>query len=95
MLAAGERGNVLARVIVAFTMAKPPAMDELATMVHYDVLKLLGTWRMVGKRPAPARTNSADRNPSGCGELPVDRVRVYLAPRSLRGRDYLQTRGNE
>jgi hypothetical protein len=33
---------------------------------------------MVGKRPAPARTNLADRNPSGCGELPVDRVRVYL-----------------
>jgi hypothetical protein len=53
------------------------------------------TWFMVGKRPAPARTNSAGRNPSGCGELPVDRVRVYLAPRSLRGHDYLHTRGHE
>jgi hypothetical protein len=72
-----RRGNVLARVIVAFTVAKPPAMDGLATMVHCDVLKLLGTWRTVGKRPTPTRIISAGRRPSGYGEPTSDRVRAY------------------
>jgi hypothetical protein len=39
-----ERGEVTgASVIVAFTVAKPPATYELTTTVHCDVLKLLGT----------------------------------------------------
>jgi hypothetical protein len=74
----GERGNVLARAIVAFTVAKPPVMDVLATMVHCDVLKLLGTWCTVGKRPMPARIISAGRRPSGYGEPTSDRLRAYL-----------------
>jgi hypothetical protein len=48
---AGDRGNALARVIVAFTVAKPPAMDVLTTIVHCDVLTLLCTWRTVSVTP--------------------------------------------
>jgi hypothetical protein len=61
-------GESPAQVIVAFTLAKPPAMDGLTAMVHYDVLKLLGTWRMDGKRPTPARIISVGRRPSGYGD---------------------------
>jgi hypothetical protein len=88
-------GESLAQVIVAFTVAKPSAMDGLTAMVHYDVLKLLGTWRMVGKRPTPMRIISAGRRPSGYGEPTSDRVRAYPASRSLPCRDYLLTREHE
>jgi hypothetical protein len=53
------------QVIVGFTVAKPPAMDGLTTMVQFDVLKLMGTWRTNGKRTTPARIISAGRRPSG------------------------------
>jgi hypothetical protein len=73
--AGGRReGNVLARVIVAFTVARPPAMDGITTMVHCDVLKLLGTWRTGGKRLTPARIISPGRRPSGYGEPSSDQV---------------------
>jgi hypothetical protein len=78
VLAAGERGNALAQVIVAFTVAKPPVMDGLTTMVHCDVLKLLGTWRTGGKRPTPARINTVGRTASGYGEPSSDWVQAYL-----------------
>jgi hypothetical protein len=79
-----ERGEVTgASVIVAFTMERLPAMDELTAMVHCDVLKLLGTWHIVGKWPTLARDISADRRPSGYDEPTSDRVRVYPVPRSL------------
>jgi hypothetical protein len=74
-----ERGEVTGTsVIVDFTMAKPPAMDGLTTMVHCDVLQLLSTWRTGGKWPTPARIISVSRRPSGYGELSSDRVRAYL-----------------
>jgi hypothetical protein len=59
-------------------VAKPPAMDRLTTMVHCDVLKLLGTWRTGGKRPTPARINTACRRASEYGEPSSDRVQAYL-----------------
>jgi hypothetical protein len=40
---------------MAFTEARLPAMDGLPIAVHCDVLMLLGTWRMGGRRPMPAR----------------------------------------
>jgi hypothetical protein len=43
---------------------------------------------MVGKRLTLARTNPADCNPSGCGELPVDRVQVYPLPGSFTWERY-------
>jgi hypothetical protein len=79
-----ERGEVIgASVIVAFTVARPPAMEGLTAMVHCDMLKLLGTWRTVGKQPTPARAISAGRRPSGYGEPTSDRVRAYWVPRYL------------
>jgi hypothetical protein len=73
-----ERGEVTgASAIVAFIVAKPPAMDELPTTVHCDVVMLLGTWRTDGKRPTPARIVSVSRRSSGYGEPFSDRVRVY------------------
>jgi hypothetical protein len=69
----------MARVIVAFTVAKPPAMDKLTTMVHCNMLKLLGTWRMGGKRPTQARINTVGRRASGYGEPSSDRVQAYLS----------------
>jgi hypothetical protein len=88
-----ERGKVTGvSAIVAFTVARPPAMDGLTAMVHCDVLKLLGTWHTVGKRPTPARVISAGRRPSEYGEPTSDRVRAYPVPRSLLHRDYLLTR---
>jgi hypothetical protein len=62
---------------VAFTVARPPAMDGLTAMVHYDVLKLLGTWRKNGRQPTLARIISAGRRPSGYNEPTSDRVRAY------------------
>jgi hypothetical protein len=62
-----------AQVIVAFTVAKPPTMDGCSSMVYCDVLKPLGTWRMVGKRLAPARVIST----SGYGSQSGDRARAY------------------
>jgi hypothetical protein len=76
VLAAGERGNVLTRVIVVVTVARPPTMDGLATRVHCDVLNLPGTWCTIGKRPTPAKIIPVGRRPSGCGELNSDRVRA-------------------
>jgi hypothetical protein len=74
-----EGGKVTdASVIVAFTVAKLPAMDGLTTMIHCDVLKLLGTWRKDGKRPTPVRIISAGHRQSGYGELSSDLVRAYL-----------------
>jgi hypothetical protein len=88
-----ERGEGTgASVIVAFTMARPPVMDGLTAMVHCDVLKLLGTWRTVGKWPTPSRAISAGHRQSGYGEPTSDRVRVYPVPRSLLRRDYFLTR---
>jgi hypothetical protein len=64
-----ERGGESpAQVIVAFNVAKPPAMDALTAMVHYDMLKLLGTWRTNGRWPTLARIISAGRRPSGYGD---------------------------
>jgi hypothetical protein len=86
-MAARERGNALARVIMAFTVAKPPTMDGLPTTVHCNVVKLLGTWHTDGKRPTPARSISVGRRPSGYGELSSDRVRanpgakIFYSPR--------------
>jgi hypothetical protein len=88
-------GESPAQVIVAFTVAKPPAMDKLTVMVDCDVLKLLGTWCMVGKRPTPVRIILAGRRPSGYGEPTSDRVRAYPASRSLLCCDYLLTREHE
>jgi hypothetical protein len=91
-----ERGEVIGEsVIVAFTVARPPAMDRLTAMVHCDMLKLLGTWRKVGKRPTPARAILAGRRPSGYGEPTSDRVRAYRVPRSLLCHDYFLTREHE
>jgi hypothetical protein len=61
--------------------------DMLNTTI-YDVVRCSGTWRMVGKRLTPARTNPIDCNPSGCGELPIDRVRVYPSPGSFTWEHY-------
>jgi hypothetical protein len=77
---------------VAFTVARPPAMNEHGKEIHCDVVLRLGTWRAVGKRPTPARTILADRRPSGYAELTVNYVRAYLVPRSLLCRDYLLAR---
>jgi hypothetical protein len=77
-LAIGEMGSALARVIVAFTVAKPPAMDGLPTMVHCNMVKLLGTWRTGGKQPTPARIITAGHRASGYGEPSSVRVRAYL-----------------
>jgi hypothetical protein len=95
VLAAGESGNVLVRLIVAVTVARPPAMDRLTAMVHCDVLKLLGMWHTVGKRPTPARVILVGRRPSGYGEPTSDRVQAYPVSRSLPCRDNLLTREHE
>jgi hypothetical protein len=74
-----ERGEVTgASAIVAFTVAKPPAMDGLFTTVHCNVVKLLGMWGPGGKRPTPARIITAGHRASGYGEPSSDRVRAYL-----------------
>ena len=83
------------RVIVAFTVARPPAMDGLASTVYCDMLQLLGTWRTVGKRLTPARAISAGRRSSGYGEPTSDRVRAYPVPRFLLRREDLHTREHE
>jgi hypothetical protein len=59
---------------VAFTVARPPAMDELTVLVHCDVLKLLGTWHWDGKRPTLVRVILAGRRQSGYGGQSSDRV---------------------
>jgi hypothetical protein len=74
-----ERGEVTgASTTVAFTMAKPPAMDGLPTTLHCNVVKLLGTWRMGGRRPMPARIITTGHRASGYGEPSSDQVRAYL-----------------
>jgi hypothetical protein len=74
-----EGGKVTgASVIVAFTVAKPPAMDGLPTTVHCNVVKVLGMWRTGGMRPTPARIITAGHRTSGYGEPSSDRVRAYL-----------------
>jgi hypothetical protein len=70
-------------VIVVFTVARPPAMDGLASTVYCDMLKLLGMWCTVGKWPTPTRVISAGRRPCGYGEPTNDRVRAYPVSRSL------------
>jgi hypothetical protein len=95
VLATGERKSAQARVIVAFTMARPPAMDGPASMVYCDVLQLLGTWRTVDKRPTPARAIAAGRRSSGYSELTSDRVLAYPVLRFLLRRDYLLTSEHE
>jgi hypothetical protein len=70
-------GESPAQVIVAFTVAKPPVMDKLTSTVYFDVLKPLGTWHTVGKRPAPTRVISASRRTSGYGGRSGDRARAY------------------
>ena len=40
MLAAGERGKLLAQATVAVTEAMLQAMDRLLILNHYDVVKL-------------------------------------------------------
>jgi hypothetical protein len=72
-----RRGESPAQVIVAFTVAKPPAMDGRTSTVYCDVLKHLGPWRTVGKRPAPARVISTGRRTSGYGGQSGDRARAY------------------
>jgi hypothetical protein len=95
VVAARERRSALAWVIVAFTVARPSVMDGPASMVYCDVLQLLGTWRMVGKRPTPARAISAGLWSSGYGEPTSDRVRAYPVSRFLLRRDYLLTSEHE
>ena len=66
---------------MAFTVAKPPAMDGLAIRVHCDVLNLAGTWRTISKQPTPAKIILAGRRPSGYGEFNSDRVRANPGPK--------------
>jgi hypothetical protein len=40
---------------VAVTVARPPAMDGLATQVYCDVLNLSDAWHPSGGRQTPAR----------------------------------------
>jgi hypothetical protein len=61
---------------VAFTVARPPAIDRLAKVLHCNVLNLPGTWRMSSNRPMPVKFIPASRRPSGYGELNSDRVRA-------------------
>jgi hypothetical protein len=76
-----ERGKVTGvSAIVAFTVARPPAMDELTAMVHCDVLKLLGTWRTVGKRPTPTRVISAGRRPSDYAGPSLSGAKIFTPP---------------
>jgi hypothetical protein len=92
--ARGRRGQVTsASAIVAFTVARPPAMDGLATRVHRDVLNLPGMWRTIGKRPTPVKIIPGGHRPSGYGELNSDRVqanpgaKIFYSPQlsTLRG----------
>jgi hypothetical protein len=83
------------RVIVAFTMARPPAKDRPASTVYCDVLQLLGTWFTVGKRPTPVRAISVGCRSSGYGEPTSDRVRAYPVSRFLLRLDYLLTSEHE
>jgi hypothetical protein len=62
---------------VAFTEARLPAKDELRISVHCNVVMLIGTWRMGGKRPTPARIILVGRRTSGYGEPSSDLVRTY------------------
>jgi hypothetical protein len=68
-----ERGEVTG---AGDTVARPPAMDGLATRVHCDVLNLPGTWCTTGKRPTPAKIIPAGPRPSGYDEFNSDRVRA-------------------
>jgi hypothetical protein len=95
VLAAGERRSAQARVIVAFTVARPPAMDGPTSTVYCDMLQLLGTWRTVDKRPTPARAISAGHRSSGYGEPTSDRVQAYPVSRFLLRCDYLLTSEHE
>jgi hypothetical protein len=59
-------------------VVKPPAMDRLPTTVHYNVVKLLGTWCTGDKWPTPARIIMASHRASGYDGPSSDRVRAYL-----------------
>jgi hypothetical protein len=72
-----REGESPAQVIMAFTVAKPPAMDRRTSTVYCDVLKPLGMWRTVNKRPASARVISVGRRTSGYGGQSGDRARAY------------------
>jgi hypothetical protein len=41
---------------------------------YCDVVKHLGMWHTVDRRPTPVRTTLPDRSPSGYDELTVDQV---------------------
>jgi hypothetical protein len=72
-----ERGEVTCiGDTVAFTVARPLAMDGLATRVHCNVLNLPGTWRTTGKWPTSAKIIPVGHRPSGYGEFNSDRVRA-------------------
>jgi hypothetical protein len=64
-------------------------------MSYCNVVEHLGTWRTVDRRPTPARTTLPDCNPSGYGELTVDRVWAYPVSRFLPWHDNLLTREHE
>jgi hypothetical protein len=66
---------------VAFTEARLPAMDGLPIAVHCDVVMLLGTWRMGGKQPTPARIISRAAEQVGTVNHPVTRSEPIRAPR--------------
>jgi hypothetical protein len=84
-----ERGEVTsASAIVAFTVAKPPVMDGIATRVHYDVLNLPGTWRTIGKRPTPAKIIPASRDQVGTVNSTVTESEPIWALRSFTPLSY-------
>jgi hypothetical protein len=62
-----ERGEVTGTSgVVAFTVAKPPAMDGFPTTVHCDVVMFLSTWpgrRMVSSVDASATDRGGTRWP--------------------------------
>jgi hypothetical protein len=54
---------------VAFTVARPPAMDDLLQGFTVTCLNLPGMWRTISKRPTPVKIIPDSHVPSGYGEL--------------------------